>query len=229
MVSGVLKGAAGIVWGAGAAPVTGIHCVRGALQARVTCKQRMCRAMAASAAPCHGAPSCPSAPALVFAIKCVTGGCSIAVVKRVERKLQGHEPGLEGQLQHACKGQLQQQSERQLQALRLEIEHQLRESRKLVSSSALLTLQRSIFAILLDQPEACGGDGSSSCQQQQTAVQKVQPSAVELVEECKEYYESPFIGFFFREPGLAATADHCLGKKKKVGRLCKFVCLHVIT
>lgn len=126
--------------------------------------------------------------------------------------------------------------EEMLRDLKESLMHELLEARRPVSTSAMLTLQRSIFAILLDvkpvdRPPACGGDGSSSvaastsnsCQLPPTSMEQLHPLSGELVEEHRQYNANPFIGCFFRERGLAATADHCLGKDKKVGRPCSAV------
>ena len=73
-----------------------------------------------------------------------------------------------------------------------ELRQEMKDSRNAVSARALFKLQQSLFAII-------------ACEPLETESEDV---AMEDENCCT--------GFFFREPGLAATANHCLGKMKEV-------------
>ena len=74
-----------------------------------------------------------------------------------------------------------------------ELRQEMKDSRNAVSASALFKLQHSTFAIMAYEPQESG---------KRKGVAKED-------EYC-------FVGFFFREPGLAATANHCLDDMKEV-------------
>ena len=69
-------------------------------------------------------------------------------------------------------------------------------SRNSVSASALLKLHHSIFAIMMHEPQESGGKRKGVAKEDEICC----------------------AGFFSREPGLAATANHCLGDMKKARR-----------
>ena len=74
-----------------------------------------------------------------------------------------------------------------------ELRQEMKDSRNSVSASALFKLQHSIFAIMANEPQESGKRKD--------------------VTKGDEYCCA---GFFFREQGLAATANHCLDDMKKV-------------
>ena len=90
------------------------------------------------------------------------------------------------------KGLLEESQSKMLKQL----DEKLEDSRNVVSAAVLSKLEGSMFAIIVDEPAP------------RTRSRQRQPE------------QHACAGFFFREPGVAATAGHCLPDSAKVGTAC---------